>query len=151
MIVYQTWYLGLWVMSGQEVQGEFWTAWPWIWRPDCCSKLWYCLNVDVGWDSSVGIVTCHGLDRPGIKCWWGVIFSAPIQSGPRAHPSSCTMGTRSFPGVKWLGRGVYHPPSSSAKIKERGELYLCSLSGPSWPACFRVNLTLHLPLTVDMV
>jgi len=27
-------------------------------------------------------------------------FSAPIQTGPGAHPASCTMGTRSFPGVK---------------------------------------------------
>jgi len=27
-------------------------------------------------------------------------FSAPIQTGPGAHPASCTMGTGSFPGVK---------------------------------------------------
>ena len=29
----------------------------------------------------------------------------PIQTGPGAHPASCTMGTGSFPGVKF-GRGV---------------------------------------------
>jgi hypothetical protein len=35
----------------------------------------------------------------------GARFSAPVQTGPGAHPASCTMGTRSFPGVK-SGRGV---------------------------------------------
>jgi len=29
----------------------------------------------------------------------------PVQTGPGAHPASCTMGTGSFPGVK-SGRGV---------------------------------------------
>ena len=32
-------------------------------------------------------------------------FSAPVQTGPEAHPASCTMGTGSFPGVS-CGRGV---------------------------------------------
>ena len=27
-------------------------------------------------------------------------FSAPVQTGPTAHPASCTMGTGSFPRVK---------------------------------------------------
>jgi hypothetical protein len=31
----------------------------------------------------------------------------------------------SFPGVKRPGRGVNHPPSSSAEVKGRVELYLC--------------------------
>ena len=35
----------------------------------------------------------------------GTRFSPPVQTGPGAHPASCTMGTRSFPGVK-SGRGV---------------------------------------------
>jgi len=26
-------------------------------------------------------------------------FSAPVQTGPEAHPTYCTMGTVSFPGV----------------------------------------------------
>ena len=34
-----------------------------------------------------------------------VRFSAPVQTGPGAHPASCTMGTGSFSGVK-SGRGV---------------------------------------------
>jgi hypothetical protein len=37
-------------------------------------------------------------------------FSAPVQTGPGAHPASYTMGTRSFLGLKRPGRGVDHPP-----------------------------------------
>ena len=55
------------------------------------------------WDSVVGIATCYGLDSPGIESWWGARFSAPIQTGPGAHPASCTTDTRSFPGVKAAG------------------------------------------------
>jgi hypothetical protein len=29
-----------------------------------------------------------------------MIFSVPVQTGPGAHPASCTMGMGSFPGVK---------------------------------------------------
>jgi hypothetical protein len=36
-------------------------------------------------------------------------FSAPVQTGPGAHPASCTMGSGSFPGVK-SGRGVTMTP-----------------------------------------
>ena len=36
-------------------------------------------------------------------------FSAPVQTGPGAHPASYTMGTGSFPGVK-SGRGVTLTP-----------------------------------------
>jgi hypothetical protein len=56
------------------------------------------------------------------------------------YPASCTMGTGSFPGVKRPGRGVDHPPSSSASVKERVELYLYSPSGPSWPVIGRTLL-----------
>jgi len=84
-------------------------------------------------DSSVGIVTCNGLDGLGIESWWGARFSTLIQTGPRAHPASCTMGTGSFLEVKWPGHGVDHPPSSSTKVKERLELYHYSPSGPLWP------------------
>ena len=60
-------------------------------------------------------------------------FSAPVQTGPEAHPASYTMSTGSFTEVKRPGRGVDHPPPSSADVKERIELYLYSTSGPSWP------------------
>ena len=61
-------------------------------------------------------------------------FSAPVQTGLGAHPASYTVGTRSFPGVKQPGHDIDHPPSSSAEVKERVELYLYFPSGPSWPA-----------------
>jgi len=81
----------------------------------------------------------YGLDGPGIKSRWGSRFSAPLQTGPRAHPASYTMGTGSFPGVKRPERGVDHPPSSSAEVKERVVIPLL----PLWAfvACSRVNFT----------
>ena len=39
----------------------------------------------------------------------GARFFTPVQTGPGAHPASCTMGTASFPGVK-SGRGVTLTP-----------------------------------------
>jgi hypothetical protein len=71
--------------------------------------------------------------RSGDRIPVGARFSAPVQTGPGAYPASYTMGTESFPGVKRPGRGVDHPPPSSAEVKERVELYLYSPSGPSWP------------------
>ena len=64
-------------------------------------------------------------------------FSAPLQTGPEAHPASYTMGIASFPGVKRPGRSTDHSPPSSAEIKERAELYLNSPSGPLWPVLGR--------------
>jgi len=82
-------------------------------------------------DSSVGIATRYGLDGRGIESRWGAIFSAPVQTGPGAHPASYTMGTGSSPGVKRPRRGVDHPAPSSAEVKERVELKLYPLSGHS--------------------
>ena len=61
------------------------------------------LSAIVGRDSSVGIATRYGLDGPGIESRWGARFSAPVQTGPGAHPTSYTMGTGSFPGGKAAG------------------------------------------------
>ena len=66
-----------------------------------------------GRDSSGGIATRYGLDGPGIESRWGARFSAPVQTGPGAHPASRTMGTESFPGVKRPGRGADPTPPSS--------------------------------------
>jgi hypothetical protein len=46
----------------------------------------------------------------------GARFSAPIQTGPGAHPASYTMGTGFLLGLKWPGRGVDHPPSYSTEV-----------------------------------
>jgi hypothetical protein len=67
------------------------------------------LHITFGSGSVVGVVTGYGLGRPGIEYRWGRNFSAPVQTGPGAHPASCTMGTRSFPGAK-SGRGVTLTP-----------------------------------------
>ena len=53
----------------------------------------------------------------GSKPGGGARFSAPVQTDPGAHPASI-MGTGSFPGVKRPGRGVDHPPPSSAEVKK---------------------------------
>jgi len=39
----------------------------------------------------------------------GSTYSAPVQTGPGAHPASYIMGTESFPGVN-SGRGVTLTP-----------------------------------------
>jgi len=71
-------------------------------------------------------------------------FSAPVQTGPESHPASYTMVTGSFLGLKRPGRGVDQTPPSSPMVKERVGLYLCSLSGSSWPLLGRA-LPLPLP------
>jgi len=74
-----------------------------------------------GQDSSVGMAT--GWTVRGSNSRGGEIFRThPDCSG--AHPASYTMGTGSFQGVKQLGRGIDHPPPSSAEVKERAEPYL---------------------------
>jgi hypothetical protein len=77
--------------------------------------------------SSVGIATGYGLDGPG-SISVGARFSAPVQTGPAAHPASCTMGTGSFPRVE-CGRGVTLTPHPVLlpRSKNRVDLYLYSL------------------------
>ena len=81
----------------------------------------------VGRDSSVGIATRYGLDGPGIESRWG-------------RPSRPALGPTQ-PPIQWVprltrskrrGRGVDRSPLSSAEVKERVEIYLYCLSGPSW-------------------
>jgi len=72
------------------------------------------------------------MEGPGIEFRWVERLSAPLQTGPGAHPASYTMGTGSLSrGVKRPGRGVDHPLTTSAEVRERVELYLYSPSGPS--------------------
>ena len=63
---------------------------------------------------------------------WGERFwTYPVR--PRGPPSLLWDGYRvSFPGVKRPGRGVNHPSSSSAEVKERVELYVYLPSVPNW-------------------
>jgi hypothetical protein len=75
-----------------------------------------------------------GKKRDRKKSLWRRDFSQPSSStlGPTQPPIQWVPGL--FPGgVKRPGRGFDHPPTSTVRVKERVELYLYSLSGPSWP------------------
>jgi hypothetical protein len=61
--------------------------------------------INGGPGSSVGIATGLRAGRSEDRIPVGARFSAPVQTGPGAHPASCTMDTSSFPGVE-SGRGV---------------------------------------------
>jgi len=97
-----------------------------------------------GWDISVGIATCDGLDGPEIESRWG--RDILHLSRPALRPTQPPI--RWVPGLSW-GKvaGAWRWPStpSSAKVKERVELYLYSPSGPSWPV-WGWLLALPLPL-----
>jgi len=103
------------------IQCQYWAEVPkqWAYRALTVSEptVWIKLNTKYhprppfmgGPGSSAGIATRYGLDGLGIESRWEARFSAPVQTGPGAHPASCTMGNGSFPGVK-SGRGVTLTP-----------------------------------------
>jgi hypothetical protein len=103
-----------------------------------------CVRVDR--DSSVGIANRFGLDDPGIESRWGEIFRTRTDRswGPSILH---TMGTGYFLEVKQPGRGLDRPHTSSAKVKERVELYPYSPFGPSWPF---LGWILPSPLTLPL-
>jgi hypothetical protein len=112
---------------------------PVIFEPPCI--IWHQYQRDLppytencGPGSSVGIATELRTGRSGDRIPVGATFFSPIQTGPGAHPASCTMGTGSFLGVK-CGRGVMLTPHPLLvpRSKNRVELYLYSPSGTSWP------------------
>jgi len=59
-------------------------------------------KISRGPGSSVGIPTELRAGQSGIESRCGRVFP-PVQTGPGAHPASCTMGTGSFPGVEAAG------------------------------------------------
>jgi len=84
-------------------------------------------------DISVGIATLYVLDGSRIESRWMRVFS---------HSSRTTIGPI-HPPVQWVpnlilaskssGTWLWQSTSSSAKVKERVELYVYSSSGSSWP------------------
>jgi hypothetical protein len=56
-------------------------------------------------DSAVSIATRYWLNGPGIESQWRARFSAHVQTGRRANPTS-----GSFSGIKRQGRGIDHKP-----------------------------------------
>ena len=110
------------------------------------NKILNCYTGKGGPGSVVCIATGYGLGSPGIESRWGARFSAPVQTGPWAHPTFCTMGTGSFPGVK-SGRGVTltpHPLLVPLSRKGRAIPLLplwAVLPVQSLSACTRVRFT----------
>jgi hypothetical protein len=94
-------------------------------------------------DSAVGIATRCGIENPGIELrWWGQNFphqSRPVL-GPIQPPIQWVPGHVGG-GDKAVGRGVDHPPPSSAQVKEKVELNLYFSCVSSWPV-------LGLPFTL---
>jgi hypothetical protein len=80
----------------------------------------------------------------------GARFSAPVQTGPGAHPASRTLGTGSFPGVENSVMLTPHPllvPRSKQQSSaipllslrafvacKKGETYLPTLNSPDYIA-----------------
>jgi hypothetical protein len=88
-------------------------------------------KTSVGWDIVVDIAIRYEVDGPGIESRWRWDFQHPSKSAMGAtQPPG---GTGSFRRVKRTVRGVDYPPPSSAEVKDRVELYLCSTIGPAWP------------------
>ena len=99
-------------------------------------EIW-CLSVKGNWLRA---------GRSGNRIPVGARFSTPVQTGPGAHPASCTVGTWSFQGVK-SGRGVALTPHSllvpwSRKTRAIPLLPLLAVRPvPSLSACTRVQFT----------
>ena len=86
----------------------------------------------VGWDISVGQQlatdwTVRGSNHDEAN------FTAPVETGPGAHPAYYKIRTGSFPRIKRPGRGAEYPLPSSNDVKETVELYLYIICVPSWP------------------
>jgi len=60
----------------------------------------------------------YKLDGTGFGSHGGARFSAPVQTGPRAHPASYTMRTGSLPRLKRPGRGVDYPFHLAPRLKK---------------------------------
>jgi hypothetical protein len=96
--------------------------------------------------SSVGIAARYFLDGPVIESRWGARYSVPVQTGSEDHPASYIMGTGSFPGVKWPGRGVDHPPLLVPRLRKSTAIPLLHLW--AFVACSKVNFTFTLDRSI---
>ena len=108
----------------------------------------FCLKLKKKTYSAVGIAARYGLHSPGIESRWGARFSSLVQTGPGAHPASCTMGTGSFLGLKRPRRGADHPSPSKCRGHERVRLYLYSPFGSQWPV---IGRTFYLTFTCSFL
>jgi hypothetical protein len=88
--------------------------------------------LSVNWDSITGRAIRYGLNAPGIETRWERDFPHP--SKPSLEPTQLLyIGYRIFfRGIMRPGRDIDHPPTFSAEIKERVNIYLSSPSRPLW-------------------
>ena len=106
------------------------------------SRVHHCLQLELNlWDDAV--IPLHTF----IICFFFfyilVLFYRP--DWPWGPHNLLYSGYRVFPGGKTAGTWRWQTTPSSAKVKERVELYLYSPSGPSCPV-LGWTLPLHLPL-----
>ena len=109
-----------------------------------------------GTGSVVVIATGYGLDGPGIESRWGRDFPHPSRPALVPTPTSCTMRTGSFPGVK-SGRGVRLTPHPllvpwSRKSRSIPLLPLWAVRPvQSLSACTRVHFTYFMCPSVKLM
>ena len=87
----------------------------------------------MGRDGAVGIATRYELDGPGIETRWRRDFTHPFSPalGPTQPPIQRVPGlSRGQTGRRVALTTQLH--TYSAEVIERVELYLYSISGPSW-------------------
>ena len=74
------------------------------------------------------------LSNPQFFVKWLYMFRTIISPSSVAKFNKLYSATGTFVPVRLTaaGRGVDHPPPSSAEVKEKVELYLSSPSGTSW-------------------
>ena len=111
-------------------------------------SLHYSCNTDIIGQFVTGFLVKKEIENPG-----GSRFSTPVQTGPEAHPPSCTMGTGSFPGVRCC-RGVTlthlilqdlitgiafgeHKYKCSRLKKQYGEKTLSNVRDYKWSSAFK--------------
>jgi hypothetical protein len=93
----------------------------------------------MGRGSSVSIASRYRLD-----VWdripMGTRYFVNLQTGPGAHPASCTMCTGFFQGLKRQERGADHPPL----LAPRSRMSIAIPLLPLWVfgASYRANFTL---------
>ena len=83
------------------------------------------------------------LDGPGIESRWRRDFTNLLRTALVPTQPLYNDYWVSYPEVKRPGHGVDYPTPSSAKVKERVDLYLYS---PCRPPCPLLGWTLHSPL-----
>ena len=85
------WGFGLNIIRYTDFPG--WRVFVWFYS-DSLLECWYntyVLSQDIFCDSVFGIATCCGMYGPEIELRIATKFSAPSQTGPVAHPASCTV------------------------------------------------------------